>query len=48
MIRLTENAVAAFKTALSLAAKPAEGRHIMVEAGGCAGLGYGIDWKASR
>lgn len=48
MIRLTENAVAAFKTALSLGAKPGEGRRIMVEAGGCAGLGYGIHWKASR
>lgn len=48
MIRLTENAVAAFKTALSLGAKPGEGRRIVVEAGGCAGLGYGIHWKASR
>ncbi|MET2832831.1 hypothetical protein [Mesorhizobium shangrilense] len=47
MIRLTENAVAAFKAAVSLAAEPVEGRRIMVEGGGCAGLKSGI-WKASR
>ncbi|MER9539041.1 iron-sulfur cluster assembly accessory protein [Mesorhizobium sp. M0586] len=40
MITLTDNAVAAFKTALCRASEPAEGFRIMVEAGGCAGFKY--------
>ncbi|WP_027168903.1 iron-sulfur cluster assembly accessory protein [Mesorhizobium sp. WSM3224] len=40
MITLTENAVAAIKTALSQADEPAEGLRIMIESGGCAGLKY--------
>ncbi|MEI9401899.1 iron-sulfur cluster assembly accessory protein [Mesorhizobium argentiipisi] len=40
MITLTENAVAAVRTALSQASEPAEGLRIKVEGGGCAGLKY--------
>ncbi len=40
MIMLTENAIAAVKTALSRAAEPADGLRIMVRAGGCAGFKY--------
>ncbi|AYG64291.1 iron-sulfur cluster assembly accessory protein [Rhizobium jaguaris] len=40
MITLTENAVAAMKTALSGGAEPAQGVRITVEPGGCAGLKY--------
>ncbi|MGX9120443.1 iron-sulfur cluster assembly accessory protein [Mesorhizobium sp. BHbsci] len=40
MITLTENAVAAVRTALSQAGEPAEGLRIKVEGGGCAGLKY--------
>jgi iron-sulfur cluster assembly accessory protein len=40
MITLTDNAVAAVKTALSQTATAAEGLRIMVEAGGCAGFKY--------
>ncbi|MEI9414004.1 iron-sulfur cluster assembly accessory protein [Mesorhizobium sp. Cs1321R2N1] len=40
MITLTENAVAAVRTALTQAGEPAEGLRIKVEGGGCAGLKY--------
>ncbi|KAA3448400.1 iron-sulfur cluster assembly accessory protein [Mesorhizobium sp. SARCC-RB16n] len=40
MITLTENAVAAVRTALSQASEPAAGLRIKVEGGGCAGLKY--------
>ena len=40
MIQLTDNAVAAVKTALSRASQPAEGLRIMVQTGGCAGFKY--------
>ncbi|MEI9424247.1 iron-sulfur cluster assembly accessory protein [Mesorhizobium sp. Cs1299R1N1] len=40
MITLTENAVAAVRTALTQAGEPAEGLRIQVEGGGCAGLKY--------
>ncbi|MGX5804173.1 iron-sulfur cluster assembly accessory protein [Bradyrhizobium sp. Arg314] len=40
MITLTENAVAAVRSALSQAGGPAEGLRIKVEGGGCAGLKY--------
>jgi iron-sulfur cluster assembly protein len=40
MIQLTDNAVAAVKTALSRATQPAEGLRIMVQTGGCAGFKY--------
>ncbi|WP_114947307.1 iron-sulfur cluster assembly accessory protein [Microvirga calopogonii] len=45
MITLTDNAVAAVKTALHRAAEPVEGLRIMVQAGGCAGFKYlmGLD-----
>ncbi|MEW6256965.1 MAG: iron-sulfur cluster assembly accessory protein [Pseudomonadota bacterium] len=40
MITLTENAVAAVKSALAQTSNAAEGLRIMVEAGGCAGFKY--------
>ncbi|WP_407051848.1 HesB/IscA family protein [Methyloraptor flagellatus] len=40
MIQLTENAVAAVRTAISRAPAPAEGLRIMVQTGGCAGFKY--------
>ncbi|WP_394889889.1 HesB/IscA family protein [Mesorhizobium sp. AaZ16] len=40
MITLTDNAVAAVKSALARASEPAEGFRIMVQAGGCAGFKY--------
>ncbi|RAZ82987.1 iron-sulfur cluster assembly accessory protein [Mesorhizobium hawassense] len=40
MITLTDNAVAAVKTALSSASEQAEGLRIMVQTGGCAGFKY--------
>ncbi|OHV78559.1 HesB/IscA family protein [Mesorhizobium sp. ORS 3428] len=40
MITLTDNAVAAVKTALSRASEQAEGFRIMVQTGGCAGFKY--------
>lgn len=40
MVTLTDNAVAAVKTALSRASEPAEGFRIMVQTGGCAGFKY--------
>lgn len=40
MITLTDNAVAAVKTAMAQTANAAEGLRIMVEAGGCAGFKY--------
>ncbi|MBQ0820414.1 MULTISPECIES: iron-sulfur cluster assembly accessory protein [Microvirga] len=45
MITLTDNAVAAVRTALHRSAEPVEGLRIMVQAGGCAGFKYlmGLD-----
>jgi iron-sulfur cluster assembly accessory protein len=40
MIELTDDAVAAVRTAIQRAQGPVEGIRIMVEAGGCAGLKY--------
>ncbi len=40
MIQLTDNAVAAVKTALLRASQPAEGLRIMAQTGGCAGFKY--------
>lgn len=40
MITLTENAVAAVKSALAQTSNAADGLRIMVEAGGCAGFKY--------
>ncbi len=47
MIQLTDNAVAAVKTALSRAAQPAEGLRIMVQTGGCAGFKYMMGLEAT-
>ncbi|MER9579142.1 hypothetical protein NKI78_26480 [Mesorhizobium sp. M0400] len=38
MMKRTENAVVAVKTALSPAIKPPKGRRVMVETGDCAGF----------
>ncbi len=47
MIQLTDNAVAAVKTALSRALQPAEGLRIMVQTGGCAGFKYMMGLEAT-
>jgi iron-sulfur cluster assembly protein len=47
MIQLTDNAVAAVKTALSRAVQPAEGLRIMVQTGGCAGFKYMMGLEAT-
>jgi iron-sulfur cluster assembly accessory protein len=47
MIQLTDNAVAAVKTALSRSTQPAEGLRIMVETGGCAGFKYRMGLESS-
>lgn len=47
MITLTDNAVAAVKSALSQASAGAEGLRIMVEAGGCAGFKYMMGLESS-
>jgi iron-sulfur cluster assembly protein len=48
MITLTDNAVAAMKTALSRASEPAEGFRIMVQARGCGCFKYEMVESVSR
>lgn len=48
MLSITENARAAIQTAIEGAGRPIAGLRIMVQAGGCAGLRYGMALELSQ